>query len=317
MTHVWTHTSIAQGIELAFERSERMWWDTLQIFAKSPRGWTIPQYTHQQIVAWQEARKKCHQHGGVIHSNYLVNLSKSAELITQEIDSVLHDFTIAHALWYQYVNVHIGKSKWYASLQDAMMHMAKNVERICKKVRDAGYDTVQFLFENTAWQWTEIGSTLEELSLLATEYMHDLPVKYCIDTAHCHGWGIAIDTWDLFVEEFDKSIGIDKLAAIHLNDAKVILWSKLDRHACLGHGAIGWHALSKVIEWAYKYDRDLFIETPDPDLWEKEIAYVRRIGRWDLDWIDEEHQRVYCTQMLKKFENHVQQIRQQQPTLLF
>jgi deoxyribonuclease-4 len=317
MTHVWTHTSIAQGIELAFGRSQQVWWDTLQIFAKSPRGRAIPHYTQQQFSDGRNERIKNKQYWGMIHSNYLVNLSKKTDDVRGEIDSVLHDFAIAAELWFQYVNVHIGKSKWYATAQEAMMHMAKNVELVCKKVRDAWYDSVQFLFENTAWQWSEIGSTIEELTMLAKDYLQDLPVQYCIDTAHCHGWGIMVSEWNNFVEYFDEGIGIEKLAAIHLNDSKVLCWSKLDRHASLGHGAIGWPALSEVIQRAFAHKRDLFIETPDPELWEREISYVRRIGAWDTARIAWEHEKVFWTQLLKKFEGYAQQLRQQQPSLLF
>jgi endonuclease IV len=44
---------------------------------------------------------------------------------------------------------------------------------------------VQFVFENTAGQGSEIGSTLEEIGYFYRTYLSDMPVKFTIDTAHC------------------------------------------------------------------------------------------------------------------------------------
>jgi endonuclease IV len=63
--------------------------------------------------------------------------------------------------------------------------MAKNVERILKFVQEKGYTDVQYLFENTAGQGSELGTSIEELGVLSKQYLKDLPVKFCIDTAHC------------------------------------------------------------------------------------------------------------------------------------
>ena len=88
----------------------------------------------------------------MVHSNYLANLSKPAEELTQEIDSIVDDFMHAHRLGYTTVNVHIGKMKDRASLHEAMSNMRTNVESILRVVKEHGYDDVQFLFENTAGQ---------------------------------------------------------------------------------------------------------------------------------------------------------------------
>lgn len=313
MSRVGTHTSIAKWPELAFERSHEVGGDTLQIFAKSPRGWRIPTYDEEQYVAWRDLRTQFGQRGGIVHSNYLVNLSKPVDEITREIDSVVHDFALAHKMWYQYVNVHIGKGKWFTTLDEPMRNMVRNVEHILTRVRQEGYDDVEFLFENTAGQWSEIGSTLDEMALFWSDYLHTLPVKFCIDTAHCQGGGIDVADREQFVDEFADRIGIDQLAAIHLNDSKAALWSRLDRHASLGRWLIGWPSLAKVIRWAHAHDRDLFIETPEPDLRPEEIEAVRRVGGGDDAWIEAAHAEWYGTQVLKKFEDLA---RQQQQKLL-
>ena len=286
------------------------------IFAKSPRGWKIPSYDDEQYVIWTQQREQHGQVWGMIHSNYLANLSKPADQLLLEIDSIVDDFMHAHRLWYKTINVHIWKMKDRASLDEAMSNMTRNVETILKRVRDAWYDDVQYLFENTAGQWSEIGSTFDELALFAS-YLKDLPVWFTIDTAHCQGWGIDIDKWDEFVDAFGTQIWIEKLVAIHLNDSKAILWSHLDRHASLWYGFIGWKRLAKVVKRAAENNRDCYIETPEPERRPEEVEKVRRIAAGDTDWIEQEHLDVYATQFLKKYTQQSEDVRAWRATRLF
>jgi len=273
----------------------------MQIFAKSPRGWKMPEYSDEQLALAAEEMKKNNISRAMLHSNYLANLSKDPSEVSVEMASIMHDFRVAHKMWCTSVNVHVWKLKWFEVRDDAMKNMAINVEALLKQIRDEWYDDVQYLFENTAGQGSEIGSTLEELTYFYTNYLKDLPVKFTIDTAHCRGWGIDINKWDEFIQEFDAGIGIDQLYGIHLNDAKVILGSNLDRHASLGRGFIGWPALAKVIRWAEANDRSLYIETPEPDRWPDEIEKVRQIAAGDDSWIEAFHKEHFMSQYLKKY----------------
>lgn len=303
---LWTHTSVAWGPETPFERSAAVWGNSLQVFSKSPRGWKIPDYSDDDYAAWRQERKKHGQIWGMVHSNYLVNLSKSESELKSEIDTVVHDFEYAHSLWYDSVNVHVWKLKGRENRDEAMKNMVKNVETILKKVRDNGHDTVQYVFENTAGQGSEIGSTFEELAYFYNEYLTDLPVKFTIDTAHSQGWGIDVGKREEFLEQFDDKLGIEQLYAIHLNDSKAVLWSNLDRHASLGRGFIGFPALSKVIKWAADNGRAMYIETPEPKRRPDEIDLVKRIIKGDDARIEEFHANNYKTQYLKKFEKQAQ-----------
>lgn len=302
MFAVWTHTSIAWWIENAFPRSAKIGWNTMQIFAKSPRWWKIPEYDDSQFQQWMIWRKELDQVRGLVHSNYLANLAKPTDETSIEIDSIVHDFKVAYKLWCEAVNVHVGKMKWRESLDEAMSNMVKNVECILKHVDDNGWWEVQYLFENTAWQWSEIGSTLDELWYFYKEYLQDLPVKFTIDTAHCRWWWIDISNRENFLSEFDEKVWIDQLHSIHLNDSKVVLWSKLDRHASLGRGFIGMPAIANIVSWAAKNDRAVYIETPEPELWPDEIEMVKKIVDDNTDWIDWFNSTYYKTQYLKKFE---------------
>lgn len=301
MVRVWTHTSIAGGIELAFERSASVWGNTLQIFAKSPRGWAFPVYAKEKYMAWMMEREKHHQAWWLIHSNYLVNLAKPLDDAKAEIASVLHDIEVAHALQYEAINVHIGKEKWRSSQKEAMQLMTKNVAYIIEQAHQKWWWDVQFLFENTAGQGSEIGSSFAELKIFVHDFLGQLPVKFCIDTAHCRWGWINLDNWDTCIDQFNESIWIDRLYAFHLNDAKVPLWAHLDRHASLWRWFIGRPVLSKVILRASKHNLPMFIETPEIELWSEEVEAVKRIARGEVDRIEQVHHHVFQQQALKKF----------------
>jgi len=105
--------------------------------------------------------------------------------------------------------------------------------------------------------------------------------------------------------ELDKAIGLQNLKAIHLNDAKVPLGSRLDRHANLGYGFIGWDKILKVREWAVKNDIFTIIETPDWTLRPQEIGFLKQAAGGDKTWVGAQHQKNFKTHVLKKFANEV------------
>jgi deoxyribonuclease-4 len=300
MFRIWTHTSIAWWPEWAFGRSAEVGGNTLQIFAKSPRWWAFPVYSEEQLTTGREERIRTWQIWWLIHSNYLINLSKPTVQVTKELDSIVHDFQLASALGYDAVNVHIGKMKGF-TLDEAMTNMRKNLEVLFTRLRTEKLDHVQYLWENTAGQWSEIGSNLEEVGYFYKKYLTDLPVKFCFDTAHCRGGWIDLRDRNLVLEQIDELIGIDQLYCIHFNDAKVPLWSKLDRHASLGRWFLGRKTLAPIASRAEKNQRALFIETPEPDLRADEISKVRSIVAWDLSWIEDFDREFSNTQSLKKF----------------
>lgn len=95
MIHVGTHTSIAGGLYTCFERSHAVGGDTLQIFAKSPRGWKMPEYKYEDFEIARAERKKYGQKGGLIHSNYLANLAKPVDEARVDVSSIMQDFVVA------------------------------------------------------------------------------------------------------------------------------------------------------------------------------------------------------------------------------
>jgi deoxyribonuclease-4 len=62
--------------------------------------------------------------------------------------------------------------------------------------------------------------------------------------------------------EFDRVIGFGKLCAIHVNDSKGALGSRLDRHAHIGEGQIGREGFRNIMQDSRLRDVPKILETP-------------------------------------------------------
>ena len=64
------------------------------------------------------------------------------------------------------------------------------------------------------------------------------------------------------MNEFDKTLGLDKISVLHINDSKNEPASHKDRHENFGFGHIGFNALMRVINFEPFKDIPKILETP-------------------------------------------------------
>jgi len=72
----------------------------------------------------------------------------------------------------------------------------------------------------------------------------------CLDTAHVFAAGFDLTseagTRQMF-RQFERTIGLDRLVALHLNDSKTGRGSRVDRHEHIGKGKIGLEAFRLIM----------------------------------------------------------------------
>lgn len=118
----------------------------------------------------------------------------------------------------------------------AIKNMAENVRQVAFRAR--GYDVI---IETSAGQGTEICHRLEDFKILRNLLTGIRNVSFCIDTAHVHGAGYDLRTVEkiqIFLTIVEDNLGWDNVSVVHLNDSKVPLGSRKDRHELPGHGYI-------------------------------------------------------------------------------
>ena len=139
------------------------------------------------------------------------------------------------------------------------------------------------LIETMAGKGSEIGRTFQEVQAIRERVKLKDHVGVCLDTCHIWDGGYDIvNSLDDVLAEFDDTIGLDHLKAIHLNDSLNPRGSHKDRHARIGEGTIGLEALVRVINHPQLAHLPFILETPNEhDGYAKEIALLRR--HWQPD----------------------------------
>jgi len=76
--------------------------------------------------------------------------------------------------------------------------------------------------------------------------------------------------------KFEEIVGFKYLRGMHLNDSKPECGSHVDRHESLGIGKIGKDLFSFIMKDPRFDNIPLVLETPNPELWPEEIAFLQK-----------------------------------------
>jgi deoxyribonuclease IV len=232
------HVSTSGGIHTAIDRIESFGGEAVQIFTQSPRMWRPTNHDPANIERFKERRIEAGIGGVLCHALYLVNLaSPDDELYEKSAATLERTVDVACAIEADGVVFHVGShlgAGFQAGLERAMPAIRRALER-CS-------ETTWLLIENSAGAGGTIGRSVEELCILVEELGAHPRLGVCLDS--CHLWVSGIDVTDPAVldatlDELDERIGLDRLRALHVNDAKDGLGSNRDRHENVPDGVLG------------------------------------------------------------------------------
>jgi deoxyribonuclease IV len=144
--------------------------------------------------------------------------------------------------------------------------------------RTEGLDAMPLL-EVTAGQGTSLGHRFEHLAEILGRVRAPERLGVCLDTCHLYAAGYDIGTpagYERTMKAFHRIVGLPKLKAVHLNDSKKGLGSRVDRHARAGEGVLGLESFRRIVNDRRFRGIPLVVETPGPLAeWKKEIARIR------------------------------------------
>ena len=126
-------------------------------------------------------------------------------------------------------------------------------------------NNITILLETMAGKGSEVGSKLEEIQAIINGVEDKEHIGVCLDTCHLSDGGYDIENFDLFLDNFDKLIGINKIGCVHVNDSKNIKGSHKDRHENFGFGNIGYDTLINIIYNERLENVPKILETPYVD----------------------------------------------------
>jgi deoxyribonuclease-4 len=247
-TRVGIHTSIAGDITSSLESAQKLGCNALQIFSSSPRMWPRAgsRIAEADAARFRARRAELGLGPLVIHTNYLVNLASSDPVLRTRSIQTFHDEMVrALALGADFLVVHPG-SAGGAAPADAIRGVAQGLRQAARGIRFGG---LRVLLENTAGMGSAVGSRFEELRAILDQST-ELPLGVCLDTAHAFESGYEIHTaagLAQTIADLDRSVGLGRVAVVHVNDSKTPLGSRVDRHEHIGRGKIGLEAFRRIL----------------------------------------------------------------------
>ena len=231
------HTSIAGGTHEAPPRARAIGATAMQIFTKMANRWADRACEDEECVRFREALAATDVSVVTAHDSYLINLaSPDPVLRARSLDSMLAELKRCVALGVPFLVSHPGN---YMDEREA--GLARNAEAITEALARAPGDTM-LLLETTAGQGTVLGATFEELAWLidAVPEPQRSRLGICVDTAHVFAAGYDIvGDYDGVIAKLGDVVGLERLRMMHLNDSKVPLGSRKDRHELIAEGHIG------------------------------------------------------------------------------
>jgi deoxyribonuclease-4 len=233
------HQSIAGGVDKALERGQEVGCDTLQIFVKSPNRWVSKPLTEEDAVAFSEAVARTGIWPVFAHTLYLLNLATpDDELWYKSVAALVDDLDRCELLGLPGLVIHPGSHM--GSGEGA--GLARIVAALDEAhLRRPGY-SAQVWLEVTAGQGDHLGYSFAQLRAMIDGVREPERLGVCFDTAHAFAAGYELRTrpgYEATWAEFDATLGLDRLKAVHLNDSMKGLGSRVDRHDHIGQGQLG------------------------------------------------------------------------------
>jgi deoxyribonuclease-4 len=259
--------SIAGGVGNALLDGKKVDCDAIQIFTKSSRQWASKPYTKEEIEQFKINRRETGITTVVAHDSYLLNLgSPDAALRQRSVAAFIDELERCEVLGVTNLIAHPG-----AHVGSGELEGIKTIAKSLDEVHTAcpGY-RVKVTLEITAGQGSNLGYRFEQIGAILDATRGNDRLRVCFDTEHAFAAGYDIRTKDGYERtfgEFDDAIGLDRLAAFHLNDSKKEFHSRVDRHEHIGKGFIGVEAFRWLMNDKRFWGLPMCLETPKgPDL---------------------------------------------------
>jgi len=233
------HQSIAGGVEKSLARGQEAGCDTIQIFVKSPNRWVSKPLAGKNVDAFQAAVTETGVWPVFAHSLYLVNLATPDDALWHKsLDALTDDLERCEALGLPGLVLHPG-SHVGSGEEAGLARIAMALDEV--HARLPGYG-VQVWLETTAGQGDHLGYTFGQLRTMIDGVRAPERLGVCFDTAHAFAAGYELRTrrgYEATWADFDATLSLDRLKAIHLNDSQRGLGSRRDRHEQIGQGELG------------------------------------------------------------------------------
>ncbi len=272
------HVSVAGGVDRAPANAAAIGAEAFQIFTRNQQRWTAPPLDEEKAARFRDEVRRAGYGPLLAHDSYLVNLATNdRDKLARSRHTMVDELSRAATLGVPSLVAHPG-SHLGAGVAVGIERLMANMDS-CLEEAGQRAASVRVLLETTAGQGTNMGSSFEELRDMISASRFPDRLAVCCDSCHLFAAGYDLSTeegYEHLVETVDRTVGVDRIAAWHLNDSKRELGSRRDRHAALGEGEIGLPPFRRIVCDSRWNGLAGCLETPGgPEGWVDEIITLR------------------------------------------
>jgi deoxyribonuclease-4 len=278
MTLLGAHVPTAGGLDRAPANGRAIEAEAIQIFTRNKMQWKALPVSEAEARAFRQGMAESGVRHVLTHGSYLVNLAATdAAMLVKARSAFVADMERCHALGIPHLVFHPG-AHMGAGHDEGLSAVARSLDDILERAQGLA---VTPLIEVTAGQGTSLGHRFEDLAQMLDRVRAPERLGVCLDTCHLYAAGYDIATargYDETMQTLDRLVGLARVKAFHLNDAKKGLGSRLDRHARIGEGTLGVETFRRIVNDPRFDGVPMVLETPGPlEEWKKEVALLKSL----------------------------------------
>lgn len=275
MKYIGAHVSASPGVSQAPLNAREIGARAFALFTRNPSRWTSKPISDKEAATFKANCGECGYSPEVIlpHDSYLINLgSPDEEKLVKSREAFLDELRRCEQLGLTMLNFHPGSHLKLIDEEKCLDLIAESINISLDQTTG-----IKAVIENTAGQGSNLGFTFEQIARIISGVKDKSRVGVCIDTCHSFAAGYDFSTpegYEATWRKFDEVIGLNYLSAMHINDTKKGLGSKVDRHESLGKGMLGEQFFHLMMADTRLDNIPLILETPDESLWAEEIKWL-------------------------------------------
>ena len=265
MPYFGVHESISGGHDKAVIAAAESGFDCVQLFSKNSSQWKASPISKDDGQRFQQTLQSRNIRFPLIHDSYLINLGSGKEELRQKsILAFADELERTAVLGIPWLVMHPG-SPTGDETKNAEENGLRRIAEAFDTIFEQTQTSVTVLLETTAGQGSNLGWKFEHLARVIELSAYPERFGVCVDTCHITAAGYSLATpkeYEATFKQFDEIIGLDRLMAFHLNDSVKGIGSRVDRHAHIGHGALGLEPFRLLVNDERFADVPMYLETP-------------------------------------------------------
>lgn len=275
MKYIGAHVSVEGGVANAPLNAKAIGAKAFALFTRNPNRWTAKPLGAKEIDAFKNNCAQCGYSPEFIlpHDSFLINLgAPDPEKLAMSRSAFLDEMRRCEQLGLTMLNFHPGSHLNQMPIDQCLSRIAESINLTLDQTTG-----VKAVIESTAGQGSNLGHTFEQIAAIIDQVEDKTRIGVCVDTCHSFAAGYDLATasgYDEAWRQFDDVIGFDYLCAMHINDSKKGLGSRVDRHELIGKGTLGLAFFERLMADEHMDNIPLILETPDPSIWTEEIQLL-------------------------------------------